>query len=240
MDLERLRPPKDFVGFDPLGAFRNYERNLPHWRQPGATYFLTFRLNDSLPAEVLEDYQREQQAMRERIARELDRSGSVSESTFEDYEAFQLRTCRKIERVLDEGHGACPLKQPDLRQIVTDALLHFQGDRCEMHGLVIMPNHVHLVVQPLGDHQPEDLLHSWKRFASREINLRLRQEGQLWQHDTWNRIIRDETHWLKAMRYTLRNSERAHLWDGESTVWWDHRLMGDTCRVAEEVDDEPW
>ena len=38
---------------------RVYERNLPHWRQEGGTYFVTFRLADSLPASVAEDVLRE-------------------------------------------------------------------------------------------------------------------------------------------------------------------------------------
>ena len=54
--------PEDFKPFDWRGDFWNYERNLPHWRQPGVTYFITFRLNDSLPREVLEAAKREKQA----------------------------------------------------------------------------------------------------------------------------------------------------------------------------------
>ncbi|MCE2692854.1 MAG: hypothetical protein LW645_01085 [Verrucomicrobiaceae bacterium] len=51
--------PEDFKPFDWRGDFWNYERNLPHWRQPGVTYFITFRLNDSLPREVVEAAKRE-------------------------------------------------------------------------------------------------------------------------------------------------------------------------------------
>ena len=30
-----------------------YERNLPHWHPPGATFFLTYRLAGSIPLAVL-------------------------------------------------------------------------------------------------------------------------------------------------------------------------------------------
>ena len=36
-----LPAPPGFVGFDPNKPMRFYERNLPHWRQEGATYFTT-------------------------------------------------------------------------------------------------------------------------------------------------------------------------------------------------------
>jgi REP-associated tyrosine transposase len=39
--------------FDSEADFRVYRRNLPHWRQAGATYLVTFRLADSLPTQKL-------------------------------------------------------------------------------------------------------------------------------------------------------------------------------------------
>src|SRR5579871_1175852 len=45
-----LRPP--FVPLDECRAVRIYQRNLPHWRQEGVTYFVTFREGDSIPEAV--------------------------------------------------------------------------------------------------------------------------------------------------------------------------------------------
>ena len=39
--------------FDPEADFQVYRRNLPHRRQAGVTYFVTFHLADSLPAQKL-------------------------------------------------------------------------------------------------------------------------------------------------------------------------------------------
>ena len=38
---------------DPALDAGSYRRNLPHLRIEGATYFVTFRLNDSLPESVV-------------------------------------------------------------------------------------------------------------------------------------------------------------------------------------------
>ena len=48
--------------FNPLDRGREIEireRNLPHWFQPGAAIFITFRTEDSLPKEVVLRMQRE-------------------------------------------------------------------------------------------------------------------------------------------------------------------------------------
>gem|GEM_PF-1756954 len=44
-----LDPPPGFRGLDPDQPIEIYKRNLPHWRQTGATYFVTFCLGDALP-----------------------------------------------------------------------------------------------------------------------------------------------------------------------------------------------
>lgn len=236
-----FRLPQDFVPFQSRGAFRNYERNLPHWRQPHASYFLTFRMNDALPAEINAEMRYEQDLWRERIARERARHGdSLPPELEEEYEAFKRRTGRRLERVLDEGHGSCMLRESSIRKLVEDALLHFHGERYEMHGFVIMPNHVHLAVKPLHDWQPEQLLHSWKRFTSRAIHLATGGSGQFWQEDTWNRIIRDAGHWEVVMRYMVANPARAKLWHGQSTVWVNPLVRDDSSAVREEAEDDPW
>ena len=45
-----LDPPPGFRGLDPHRPVKIYTRNLPHWRQAGASYFVTFHLADALPA----------------------------------------------------------------------------------------------------------------------------------------------------------------------------------------------
>ena len=45
-----------FALFDPDAEVAISYRNLPHWEQPGKTYFLTFRTIDSLPKAVLDSW----------------------------------------------------------------------------------------------------------------------------------------------------------------------------------------
>lgn len=228
-----LAIPAEFKPFDWRGDFWNYERNLPHWRQPGVTYFITFRLNDSLPREVVEAAKREKQTWDLRLSQQP----KPDELLQEDYAAWQRRTWRKMESVMDQGHGACLLQRPEIRRIVADALLFFEGERSSMDGFVLMPNHVHLVARALSDWQIEEVLKSWKGFTSRQINQILGLKGQLWQEDNWNRVIRDEEHWLKVMRYIANTPAKASLRDGQFTTWFAKHAVVE--RVFQPVLQEP-
>ena len=240
-----FRVPEDFQPFDWRKDFWNYERNLPHWRQPGATYFITFRLNDSLPTEVLDRFKRERDEWERRLA---DYEGRPSETMMDEYIAWQRQHWRKMENTMDEGHGSCVIKHPATRQVVEDALLFFEGQRNAMHGFVLMPNHVHLVARPLGEWQIEELIKSWKGYTSRVLNEALGRKGALWQEDSWNRIIRDEEHWLRVMRYLFRNPAKAGLRHDEFTLWQAQRTVVE--RVFQPVlredahassqEDDPW
>ncbi len=225
--------PEDFTPFHWQGDFWNYERNLPHWRQQGSTYFITFRVNDSLPREVVEEAKREKEAWDSRLVQQTE----PDERLEMEFAAWQRRTWRKMESIMDQCHGSCVLRQPDIRRLVSDALLFFENERSLMHGFVIMPNHVHLAARALGDHQIEDVLKSWKGFASREINKTLGKKGQFWQEDSWNRIIRDHDHWLRVMQYIANNPTKAHLREGEFTTWFAARVTVE--RVFQPVLEEP-
>jgi len=45
--------------FNPYAEVRHTENRLPHWQQQGAVYFLTFRLADAVPDNLLNEWQSE-------------------------------------------------------------------------------------------------------------------------------------------------------------------------------------
>src|SRR5690242_3862257 len=54
-------PALPFTAFDPLAPIGKTGRHLPHWKQDGRTYFVTFRLADSVPQEKLTQWRMELQ-----------------------------------------------------------------------------------------------------------------------------------------------------------------------------------
>ena len=146
--------------FDPNEPVEFLTGTLPHWRQDGATYFVTFRLADSLPQERLEQWRREKD---EWAAAHPEPHDAAARQDY--YERFPQR----LQQWLDAGAGSCVLTLPEVKQLVENALKHFDGDRYRLDEFVVAPNHVHALVSPLGEHQLSDILHSWKSFTAHEI-----------------------------------------------------------------------
>jgi REP element-mobilizing transposase RayT len=217
--------PRDFVGFEPRSqiqptGFSSYERHLPHWRLEGACYFITFRLNDSIPQEIEHAMKLEKEVWLARLAHAAARhEGKLPPDEASAWEEFQRSRLKKLEQLLDEGHGESILCETTHRQTVVRALQHFEGIRYEMLAYVVMPNHVHLVCRPLPGHQLEDICHSWKWFTGQEIQRRRGQVGQLSQQENFDRIIRDANNYANCVRYIARNPIKATLSESEASAW---------------------
>jgi len=128
---------------------------------------------------------------------------------------YHDRFSRQIDDWLDQGSGSCVLKDPVNAKILADALRHFDGERYELASFVVMPNHVHVLFRPLGEHALPDIVKSWKGFTAREINKRMGKTGALWQLEYWDRLIRNERHFFKVAEYIRENPVKAKLEGGK-------------------------
>jgi REP element-mobilizing transposase RayT len=167
--------------FNPYAETHVSAANLPHWRQDGVLYFVTFRLADSLPADKIRSLQLEREAWL--------RSHGASLTPQAEKEYWKLFGSR-LQQFLDAGHGTCLLAKPDVRHIVEDSFLHFDGERYELGRFTVAPNHVHALVRPLNGRQLSMILQSWKSFTAKRINEALRRSGQVWQKESYDHIVR--------------------------------------------------
>lgn len=121
-----------------------------------------------------------------------------------------LQRYEKIEDFLDRGLGACELRDERAARIVADNWLHLDGEKYRPLAWVVMPNHVHLLVEIWQVPQSE-LVKNWKGYSARRVNELLEREGELWQEDYWDRYIRDEAHYRKVVHYIESNPVKAGL-----------------------------
>ena len=187
---------------------------LPHVKREGASYFVTFRLDDSLPREVLLKFQAERaQRLQTLLARrDPAKSEPVPDPTAETEETIDRDYHRRVERYLDQGAGACWLRQPDIAELVANALRHFDGQRYLLSAWVVMPNHVHAVLWPMPNHLLGDILRSWKGYSAHEANQRLQRTGQtLWQPESFDHWIRTDQEKARIHRYVVNNPVSARL-----------------------------
>jgi REP element-mobilizing transposase RayT len=149
---------------------------LPHCDGSGLIQSVNYRLFDSLPLAVLEALSRR----------------------FPSSEADRIRYA---EAYLDAGHGACYLRDPKIARMVENAMLFFDGERYRLLEWSVMPNHVHVILEPLAGHTLADISHSWKSYTSHEANRMLNRRGSFWWREYFDRYIRDESHLANAGRY---------------------------------------
>ncbi len=212
----------EFRFFDPGVKTDVTQRQLPHWEQADAYYFITWRTVDSIPAEVfvkwhaarcawlrdhgidpdLEDWQREVEMLPERDHREF----------------YRLFTA-KWHGMLDECHGECVLKQAKLSDVIVENLRHLDGEKYELEAFVVMPNHVHVLVGIPGRAGMKSLCRNWKRYTAGRINTLLGKEGQFWQWESFDHVVRSSTSLDKFRNYILQNPVKARLREGEYHVF---------------------
>jgi len=176
---------------------------LPHWTLEGASYHVVFRLIDSLPASVVEDYRRERAVL---LAETVDATEDVRERL---QKLFSIR----VEKLLDAGHGSCWLAHVEIAESVVSALHHFENKRYRLHAWCVMPNHVHVIVQPSGTHALAGILHSWKSYTATLANRILKREGGFWQKESYDHLIRDADDLDHTVRYVQANPVGAGLKD---------------------------
>lgn len=184
--------------YDPTAELeRRHGAYLPHWKQAGRTYFVTFRLADSLPASALDELRAEREA--------------AQASATGDPTRLRRQQRERVEAYLDAGVGDCLLARPACAELVANSLRHFDGQRYRLWAWCVMPNHVHAVVTHADGHALAGILHSWKSFTAHRINKLCGREGTVWQAEAFDHLVRHGAAFERYCAYIVSNPESAGL-----------------------------
>ena len=189
--------------FNPWAEIQRSGHDLPHWQQLGATYFITFRMADALPATLRARLAEEKSCWLEQHAEPWDEATTLE---------YHQRFSGAVESGLDAGHESCFLSERLARDVVAEALRYFDGDRYVLHSAIVMPNHVHCLVSLCRGALLEDVLHSWKSFSAHRIVERFpAAPNPFWQADYFDRLVRDAKHFASCVRYIRKNPNKARV-----------------------------
>jgi REP element-mobilizing transposase RayT len=188
---------------------------LPHFDSTALVQGVTFRLHDAVPRRLIEHWKRELQW--------------IDQRTDGDGERFEKQR-RDMHRLLstyeDAGHGTCCLREPAIARIVDGALRHFEGERYALLAWCIMPNHVHTLLRTHSGWRTGDIVHSWKGYTAQAINALRATRGTFWAPDYYDRSIRNEAHYWRAVRYIHANPVKAHLCTAPEQWLWSSAFAG--------------
>jgi len=203
-----------FVPFDPDGHVNVSHGLLPHWQQTGRTYFITWRTADSIPVALWRQWQAERDAWLHQHGITLADLDSLPPDQRRDYHE---RFSRRWQDHLDQGHGECLLRRGEVRAHVESTLRHFDGTRYDLGDFVLMPNHVHVLVTLMDGEDIQKTCFSWKRFSASAIQRLLGRQGEFWQPESFDHIIRHEASLRRIQTYIADNPAKARLTPGEYT-----------------------
>ncbi len=184
---------------------------LPHFDAARTYQSITFRLHDSVPAEV--------------IARWKAELHWTEQTKPDSKEAIELR--KRIEKYEDSGHGACYLHDERIAALVVQALKHFDGERYHLIAWCVMPNHVHVLIQQAAGHSLPKIIHSWKSYTAHEANKLLGRSGDFWMPDYFDRFIRDQKHFDAVVEYIHQNPFKAGLVPAPEEWPWSSATAGE-------------
>ncbi|MGA8072168.1 MAG: transposase [Candidatus Acidiferrales bacterium] len=163
-------------------------RNLPHWESDCATYFITYRLANSLPQLELN-----------RLQQKL------------ELHKHDRRLSRLLEKLLDNSTGDCHLARPEIASIVSESLQHFEATRYHLHAWCIMPNHIHALMQPVSPWSLGQIVHTWKSFTAMQANKLLARTGEFWHREYYDHLVRDADDFARIADYIRQNPQKAGL-----------------------------
>ncbi len=171
-----------------------YRRNLPHWHPEGQAIFLTWRLYGSLPAAVM------------RAARTA-RNGCATEDEDSAGKRFKL-----LDEALDSANfGPRWLADPEIADYTEYPILRgAELGRYELHAFVIMPNHVHVLLEPRL--VLAKITGVMKGVAARDANATLDRVGKpFWQDESFDHWVRNSAEFERIRHYIEWNPVSAKL-----------------------------
>jgi len=199
-----------------LGESRWHSRGyLPHFDSAVAIQHVTFHLADSLPESVVMRLEQEIRCL--------------------PVEKQDEERRKRVDAWIDAGHGSCIMREPSIARIVQNVFLFFDGLRYRLLAWVVMPNHVHVLFQPINGWSVAKIVASWKKFTAtricalrllsgdgslhsgkeREANREIGGSGinlkPVWHREYWDRFIRDSRHYDQTVGYIHHNPIKAGL-----------------------------
>ena len=185
-----MKKSKETNWLEAIKKFSISHRNLPHWQQPDSIYFIT--------------------------------------------------TNCKIQKSDQK-----PLLSEEEKDIVLNSIIYFDDKRYKLYAAVVMPDHFHIIIQPITKEKDayysiSEIMHSIKSYTSHKINIIRRSNipldqnkskkkdlyptgrkyNQIWQHESYDRIIRDEKEFIEKINYVINNPVKKRICDNPENYKW--------------------
>lgn len=197
-----------------------YRRKLPHFIPDGATFFVTYRLAGSMPIEIIKQ-------LKEKHERGLATMKEIHDgkTTYQHVvRNMHKRNFANVDAYLDmnlnEPHW---LKNEAVASMVAESLHFIAQDWVEISCFTIMANHVHVLMRPKNNVPGlMNILQRHKSFTGKTGNEILQRNGQFWEHESYDHVVRNAEEFERIVAYILNNPVKAGLvkkWQDWKWTW---------------------
>jgi putative transposase len=199
-----------------------YHRHLPHFQPTETAFHVVFRLNGSLPKELITEMKKAHEKSMKSISEITDKTMKTNK-----WKAHQEEYFDKFNDLLD---GSCTgphwLSEPAVTGIVSEAIKYRDGKGYDLFAFCIMPNHVHMVfyvgrlAEPVNpepgrdivpSHELTRIIGSLKKYTALQANRILGRSGAFWQDESYDHVIRDDMELKRTILYVINNPVKAGL-----------------------------
>lgn len=188
-----------------------HRRNLPHLQPLGGTFFVTYNLAEAIPKRILDKWRHEYEIQKKLIIQ-------TSAQVEKDLDTLHKRNFVERDKFLDLSKEAnTDLNNQELVQIVVDSINFWDGKKIDLICYCLMSNQVHLVFRLLDKTETntpkylEEIMHSIKQFSAKKCNAILNRKGDFWQHESYDRLIRNDEELFRILLYVINNPVKAGL-----------------------------
>ncbi len=210
----------------------HYKRNLIHIHPLETPLFITFRLHNSIPGFVYQEFVNNHKA----------NSHLIEKSEMEYFQKKELlyREQKKHFKNIDdylhaESEAEKWLAIPEIGQLVHDKILSFDQARYNLICSSVMPNHVHMLFEhynlpdSLGNEKGKDkdypvaqTMRYIKGNTAKEANAIIGRTGPFWQKESYDHYIRNDQELKNVINYIINNPVKAGLVDDWSKWPWTY------------------
>jgi len=110
----------------------------------------------------------------------------------------------------------------DEQIIVKDHIVDGNAKFYNLIAVIVMPDHVHLLLFPLHAFSLRQIMKGIKGVSARKINEARESMGSIWQDESFDRIVRDESELKEKFFYMLNNPLKKNLTEDPWNYhgWW--------------------
>lgn len=109
---------------------------------------------------------------------------------------------------------------PKERTITFDHIISGHKKFYVLSAFIVMPDHIHVLLQPIGEFDLGRIMKGIKGVSANKINEIRSDKGQVWQHESYDHIIRNGMELKQKFEYILNNSVDAGLVESSGNYEW--------------------